>query len=87
MKNVLDLLHQKFQYGIFFGLPQTNDVALSKGEKSRMFKEHHKKLVLKYFCGKNTFLLFFSELFETDVWNIFTARRFCSDLFFSGYFF
>ena len=31
----------------FFGLPQTNYLALSKDEKSRMFKDYYKKLVLK----------------------------------------
>ena len=63
----LRFIASKISIWDFFGPPQTNDVALSKDEKSRMFKEHHKKLVLKYFCGKNTFLFFFSELFETDV--------------------
>ena len=39
----------------FFGIPQANYLALSKDEKSRMFNECHKKLVLKYFGGKNIY--------------------------------
>ena len=49
----------KFSIWHFFGLSQTNYLALSNYEKSRMFKDYYKKLVLKYFGGKNIFLSFF----------------------------
>ena len=41
----------------FFGIPQARYLAFSKDETSRMFNEYYKKLVSKYFGGKNiTFL-------------------------------
>ena len=47
----------------FLGVPQSNYIALYSAEKSRMFNEYYKKLVLKYFVGKslNFFCLIFSQ--------------------------
>ena len=39
----------------FFGIPQANYLSLSKDEKLRMFREYYKKLVLRYFRGKNIY--------------------------------
>ena len=41
----------------FFGISQANYLTLSKDEKSRMFNEYYKKLVLKYFGSKNSFFV------------------------------
>ena len=85
-KKNLDLLHLKSRFRIFFGIPQTNYLALSKDEKSRMFKDYYKKLVLKYFDGKNIFLSFFLYCLRLFL-EIFTLSGvWCSDLFFSSYF-
>ena len=55
----LRFIASKISIWYFFGLPQANYLALSKGEKSRMCKDYYKKLVLKYFSDKNIFLSFF----------------------------
>ena len=56
----------------FFGIPQADYLAFSMDKKWRMFSEYYKKLVLKYFGGKNI-SFFLSEivwkLFEID-WNV-----------------
>ena len=39
----------------FFGIPQANYLSLSKDQKLRMFREYYKKLVLRYFRGKNIY--------------------------------
>ena len=54
----LRFIASKISIWEFFGVPQTNYLALSKDEKSRMFKDYYKKLVLNYFGGKNIFLSF-----------------------------
>ena len=47
----------------FFWVSQSNYIALYSAEKSRMFNEYYKKLVVKYFDGKSLtfFCLIFSE--------------------------
>ena len=47
----------------FFGVSQSNYIVLYSAEKSRMFNEYYKKLVLKYFGRKSLtfFCLIFSE--------------------------
>ena len=42
----------------FFLIPQVDYLAFSKDKKIRMFSEDYRKLVLKYFSGKNIFLFF-----------------------------
>ena len=42
----------------FFGVPKAKYFGFSRDEKSRMFKEYYKKLVLIYFSGKNISLFF-----------------------------
>ena len=42
----------------FFRIPQADYLEFSKAKKSRMFSEYYKKLVLKYFIGKNIFHAF-----------------------------
>ena len=42
----------------FFAILQADYLAFSKDKKSRMFSKYYKKLVLKYFSGKNIFHFF-----------------------------
>ena len=37
--------------------PSGKLLTLDKNEKSRMFNDYYKNLVVKYFCGKNFFFL------------------------------
>ena len=55
----LRFIASKISIWDFFGIPQTNYLALSKDEKLRMFNDYYKKLVLKYFGGKNIFCFFY----------------------------
>ena len=57
-KEKLRFIASKISIRDFFGIPQTNYLTLSKDEKSRMFNDYYKKLVLKYFGGKNIFCFF-----------------------------
>ena len=58
----LRFIASKISIWDFFGIPQTNYLALSKDEKSRMFNDYYEKLVLKYFSVKNIFCFFFHYL-------------------------
>ena len=46
----------------FFGIHKGKYLDFSQNRKSRMSKEYYKKLVLKYFSGKNISLLFLSDI-------------------------
>ena len=77
----LDFLHLKFQFGIFLGYFKLTVWHFLRTKKLKMFKDYRKKLVLKYFGGKNIFCLL-SEIFALS-----SAWFLMSDFFLTGCFF
>ena len=63
-------------------VPQANYLALDKNEKSRMFSDYYKNLVLKYFGGKEIYFFVVWHFLDTVLCLAFLNCFWFSDLFF-----